>query len=95
MKEKETVELQEVNAILKIPANAATLELTAVVLGDDGKPIKVGRTLSVQDVFAARKAFLDAVPYGDEYDARWVVTEAGAAFAKELGLSDAEVDDVK
>lgn len=78
------VELQEVNIILRIPENAASLEVSASLVDVNGKLVKVKKKLSVQDIFKARQDFLDNVEDGDDYDARYVLTEEGKAYLEEL-----------
>ena len=84
MGKKKAVELQEVNIILRIPENAASLEVCASLVDDDGKLMKVKKKLSVQDIFKARQDFLENVEDGDDYDARYVLTEEGKAYLEEL-----------
>ena len=83
-KKKKEIELDEINIILRIPENAAELSISAKLLDKKGKPMEVSRTLSVQDIFKARRDFLDNVPDGDEYDAKYVLTEEGRAFLERM-----------
>lgn len=76
-KKKKTVELQEMNILLRIPENMATLEINASVLDGEGKRMKVSRKLSPGDIFKARQDFLENVEDGDEFEAGYVVTEKG------------------
>ena len=73
--ERRTVELGEMNVILRIPEGAVALEVTATLLDEDGTPLRVMRKLSVQDIFKARQAFIDNVEDGDDYDGYYVLTE--------------------
>ena len=78
-KKQKEVELNETNIILKIPENAASLTVIANMVDSDGKLMKVQKTLSVQDIFKARQDFLDNVEDGDDYDAKYILTEEGKA----------------
>ena len=83
-KKQKEVELNETNIILKIPENAASLTVIANMVDSDGKLMKVQKTLSVQDIFKARQDFLDNVEGGDDYDAKFVLTEEGKAYLEQL-----------
>lgn len=83
-KKQKEVELNETNIILKIPENAASLTVIANMVDADGKLMKVQKTLSVQDIFKARQDFLDNVEGGDDYDAKFVLTEEGKAYLEQL-----------
>ena len=78
-----TIELEDINIILKIPKEAVALEVTASLILD-GELRKVGHNLSVSDIRDARQAFLDNVEDGDDYDARYVLTEEGMAYLEQL-----------
>ena len=84
MEGKKEVELQEMNIILRIPENTAALEITAKIIGEDGELLKVAKKLSVQDIFKARQDFLDNVEDGDDYDARYVLTDEGKEYLRSL-----------
>ena len=83
-KKQKEVDLQEVNIILRIPENAASLEVVVSLVDEDGKLMNVKKKLSVQDIFKARQDFLENVEDGDDYDARYVLTEEGKAYLEEL-----------
>ena len=83
--ERRTIELGEMNIILRIPEGAAALDVTATILGEDGETLKVNRRLSVRDIFKARQAFLDNVEDGDDYDGYYVLTEEALSGLKEGG----------
>ena len=83
-KEPKTVELEEMNVILRIPKTAASVTITAVIINEDDKPVKVSHRLSAEDIRTARQAFLDNVEDGDDYDARFVITEEGMEYLKSL-----------
>ena len=75
MENEKTIELGEMNIILRIPEGTAALDVTAILLGEEGEPLRVGRKLPVQDIFKARQAFLDNVEEGDDYGGYYVLTE--------------------
>lgn len=70
-------DVQEINIIVKIPANAATLELVCQMIDDEGELFKLSKKYTPEDIRAARKDFLDNVEDGDDYDARYVITDSG------------------
>ena len=84
------VELEEMNIFLRIPKEAVALEVTASLLNEDGaldgdgKIMKVSTKLSVSDIRDRRQAFLDNVEGGDDYDARYVLTEEGRKYLAQL-----------
>lgn len=81
--EPKTIELEDMNIFMKIPKEAVALEVTASLLVD-GKVQKVSKKLSVSDIRDRRQDFLDNVEDGDDYDARYVLTEEGMAYLQEL-----------
>ena len=83
----EKVELDEMNVILRITKEAVSLELNAGILDEAGKLRKVGKRLSVSEIREARQAFLDNVE-GDDYDARFVITEEGRRYLESLRSSE-------
>ena len=83
-KEPKTVELEEMNVILRIPKTAASVTITAVIINEDDESVKVSHRLSAEDIRDARQAFLDNVEDGDDYDARFVITEEGMEYLRSL-----------
>lgn len=83
-KKKKYVDLDEMNAILRIPKETVSLTLKVQLIGEDGKLMKVERKLTVSDIHAARSAFLENVPDGDEYDAKYVLTDEGRAYLEQV-----------
>lgn len=79
-----TIELEEMNIFLRIPKEAVALEVTASLLDPDGKLMKVKTSLSVSDIRDRRQDFLDNVDLGDDYDARFVLTDEGRAYLEDL-----------
>ena len=77
MDTKKEVELKEMNIFLKVPESAVALEVSAKIIDGNGNLVRVGKSLTVQDLFRARKDFLDNVPDGDDYDAKYVLTDTG------------------
>jgi hypothetical protein len=55
-----------------------------VVINEDDKSVKVSRRLSAEDIRAARQDFLDNVEDGDDYDARYVITDEGLKYLASL-----------
>ena len=82
--EPKEVELQEMNIILKIPENAIFLEVKASLMNENGQLMNVMKKLPVQDIFKARQDFLQNVEDGDEYDARYVLTDEGREYLNSL-----------
>lgn len=79
-KDRKVIEVEEENIILRIPRDAAGIEVTATLIGEDEKVQKISRKLSVSDIREARQAFLDNVEFGDDYDAKFVLTEKGQKY---------------
>ena len=80
----ETMELEEMNIFMRIPKEAVALEVTASLLDEDGKVMKVSTKLSVSDIRDKRQDFLDNVEDGDDYDARYVLTDEGMEYLQSL-----------
>ena len=83
-KKKKEIDLDEVNIILRIPENAAEITVSATLLDKKGRPMEVSKKLSIQDIFKARKDFLDNVPDGDDYDTKYVLTDEGRVFLERM-----------
>ena len=83
-KKQKQVELQEKNIILRIPENAASLEISASLVDENGKLMNVRKQLTVQDIFKARQDFLENVEGGDEYDVKYVIIDEGREYLQEL-----------
>ena len=93
-KKKTEVELDEMNIILKIPKEAVALEVTASLISKDGELQRVCKKLTVADIQDYRQAFLDNVDLGDDYDARFVLTDEGKEFLKQMMTENVEEDDL-
>lgn len=84
-KKHEEVALEEMNIILRIPIEAVSVTVTAKVIEkDSGDLLEVQRKLTTQDIFKARRDFLDYVEDGDDYDAKFVITDEGRRYLEEL-----------
>ena len=93
--EPKTMELEEMNIFLRIPKDAVALEVTASLLAEDGKLMKVSKKLAVSDIRDQRQDFLDNVEDGDDYDARYVLTEEGREYLEQLEKSLEEGGDAR
>ena len=82
--EKEIIELEEMNVILRIPVSAASVTVIALLIDENDEPVKVTRRLSAEEIRSARQVFLDNVTDGDDYDARFVVTDEGKDYLELL-----------
>ena len=82
--EKKTIELEEMNVILRIPVSSASVTVTAMVIDENDELVKVCRRFSAEDIRAARQVFLDNVEDGDDYDARFVITDEGMGYLEQL-----------
>lgn len=78
------VELEEMNIIIKVPKDALKVTVKVQVPGYDGEVMKVKKKLLKTDLDKARKDFLDNVEGGDDYDAKFVITDKGAKFLEEI-----------
>ena len=79
-----TMEVEEINVILRIPREAASVTIHAVMIDENDRSVKVSRKLSAEDIRTARQDFLDNVEYGDDYNARYVLTDEGRAYLDSL-----------
>lgn len=86
----EDIQLEEMNVILKIPANAARLEMTVHMFDDEGEAMKVHTCIDASMIRDARQAFLDNVEFGDDYDAKFVLTEKGREWLDAIDRGDPE-----
>ena len=78
------VELDEMPIIVKIPKDAALVELNITMLDEHGDLMRVQRCLSTSEIRECRKDFLDNVEFGDDYDAMYTLTDEGRAYAEKL-----------
>lgn len=83
-KKAKDIELEEMNIFLKIPTAAAAITVEAILLDDDGKTQKVRKHLNIADIHTARQDFLDYVDGGDDYDAKFIITDEGRRYLEEL-----------
>ena len=77
MKPGDEIQIEDMGVILRIPKEAVRLEMTVLILDEDGNLQEVCAELSASDIREARQAFLDNVEFGDDYDAVWKLTEKG------------------
>ena len=56
----------------------------ASLMDENGQLMNVMKKLPVQDIFKARQDFLQNVEDGDEYDARYVLTDEGREYLNSL-----------
>lgn len=78
------VELDEMPIIVKIPKDAALVELNITMLDEHGDLMRVQRCLSASEIRECRQDFLDNVEFGDDYDAMYTLTDEGRAYAEKL-----------
>lgn len=88
----DTVELDEYNLIIKIPRESIKLDIKAVFLDDNDELTTVCKTLKLSDIQEARKDFLDNVEDGDDYDARYCLTDKGREWLEEFSRTHQEDD---
>lgn len=86
----EIVEVDEINIIAKIPKNTARITIIAQYFDEDGDPVKVSRVLEASDIAQSRNDFLEFCEPGDDYDARYVITEEGRRFLEEMEKRNGE-----
>lgn len=91
MDNKKYVELDEMDIMLRVPAGACALELTAIMMDENHKTYEVSRVITPAELFRAREDFLKYI--GDDYDATYFITEKGKKWLEELkkkGVFDAD-----
>lgn len=81
-KNVELVELDEMGIIIRIPKNCKKFKIKATV-DIEGVDTKVTRKFSFEDIMTARQDFLDNVEFGDDFDAKFQVTEEGLRWLEE------------
>lgn len=77
MKPGDEIQIEDMGVILRIPKEAVRIEMTVLILDEDGNLQEVCAEFSANDIREARQAFLDNVEFGDDYDAIWQLTEKG------------------
>lgn len=83
-KDTELLKLDEMNIIMKIPENTVRAVLIADIIDKDGNVEKVHKVLMPDDIWQSRNDFLENVDGGDDYDARYVITEKGLRWLEQL-----------
>lgn len=81
-KKQSKIELEEMNIILRIPKEAAALEVTALLVRGE-KVSKASKKLTLSDIQEMRQNFLDNLE-DDDYDAKYVLTDEGRAYLDQL-----------
>lgn len=84
MKPGDEIQIEDMGVIIRIPKEAVRLEITVLILDEDGNLQKVCAEFSASDIREARQAFLDNVEFGDDYDAMWQLTEKGRRQLEEM-----------
>ena len=82
-KKKDTLKLDEMCIILRIPENAVGLTVKAAIAVDNDI-VKVKKKLDYDDIQDARTAFLDNVEDGDDFDAHFVLTDEAKSYLESL-----------
>lgn len=78
-----TTDIELHNIIMQIPKNTSELTITAKIIEGD-KVVKVQGVYNINEIFQARKDFLDYVDGGDDYNATYSLTDEGRAYVEEL-----------
>ena len=78
------IELEQIHIFLQIPKETVRLEVKAQIYDEEKGLINVSQTLSPSRVRELRQAFLDNVDGGDDYDARFVITEEGMGYLAKM-----------
>ena len=84
MKPGDEIQIEDMGVIIRIPKEAVRLEITVLILDEDGNLQKVCAEFSASDIREARQAFLDNVEFGDDYYAMWQLTEKGRRQLEEM-----------
>lgn len=84
MSEKATIELEQIHIFLQIPKETVRLEVSAQIYDEEKGLMTVSQVLPPSRVRELRQAFLDNVEDGDDYDARYVLTEEGQSYLAQL-----------
>lgn len=80
--------LDQMNIFVAVPENCIGLELNATILNDKNELEHVSKKLSLNEIILARNDFLTYVEGGDDYNATYVLTEEGKAYAESLLRKD-------
>jgi len=91
MENKKYIELDEMDIMLRVPAGACALELTAIMMDENHKTYEVSRAISPAELYKARQNFLEYI--GDGYDDTYVLTEKGKEWLEELKKKEAKPDE--
>ena len=80
----EEITVNEMNIFFTVPETCIELEVKAIMLDENNNPISVTKKLTLNDIVSARKDFLDYVDDGDDYDAKYVLTDEGRSYVETL-----------
>ena len=80
MGKNDQIELSEARAMVYIPENAIEIEINATIY-EDGKLVKVGKTMGLKEI---QKAFKDAEDNYSEDSDEFVITEKGKEYLNSL-----------
>ena len=82
-KKPEIIEVEEQNIFCRIPKNTLKMRIECtVVIG--GKEQKVHKEMMLDEINKAREDFLENVEDGDDYDARYVLTDKGRELLEQM-----------
>ena len=82
MDNKKYVELDEMDIMLRVPADACALELTAIMMDENHKTYEVSRVIIPAALFRARDNFLKYI--GDDCDVTYKITDKGKEWLEEI-----------
>ena len=91
--EKDIIELEEINVIVKIPNETIKLTINASTIDKNGDILNVEKSMMPSDIRDARESFISAVG-GDDFDATYVFTEKGLEYARMLHEGATALEDL-
>lgn len=80
MEEENTVELEEENAVVRLPVNTVRIDMKASVF--DGE--RIVEAHRIMDISEIRRAFMLAEEYYDDPDALYAITDKGREYLEYL-----------
>ncbi len=81
-KGKKVEKLEEMLMVIGLPVGTFKAEISCEVMGADGETFKCGKVLTARDIQELREDFVENV--GDDYNAKYVLTDKGRACLEEL-----------
>lgn len=84
--ENKTMTLDEMNVIMTVPELAVSLSVKATIFVD-GEQKEVQKDVDLAGIRKAREDFLENVEFGDDYDAKFVLTDDGRKWLDEHGVT--------